>query len=318
MEWKHYFESFSFWILTPASIGIGTISTCVFLRETDLPSRNEVSLDLLAYDLFSIYDVLLFLPPAVPTLIKLMASYSRMAAFHNNNKQNDRTISCAGELMNIPSSGAASAHANQKKKPYRARGCRGGASRKGRKKQTPTSDSRQDEENDPNRLNNNRGQRRHNNDSFARMRHYRPYNASDVRDNETESSISCGSNESKSSTQLYSPRKSSYGSTSKIHKEFSGSASEEDIEVELLDRSQNRPHYGRETRPILPARDDDTSSVLLAANANGLNSIPAVSMPEKIVDDRDGQTTGGGFSFFCISPCSFLSGQRKKMERTPF
>ena len=90
------------------------------------------------------------------------------------------------------------------------------------------------------------------------------------------------------------------------------------IEVELLDRSKNRNHYGRGTMPILPLHCDDTSHAIPAASVNGINKIPAVCMPEKRSDDTDGQSNGGGFSFFCISPCSFLSGQRKKMERTTF
>jgi hypothetical protein len=242
-----------------------------------------------------------------------------MVTFHINDEQNDESVPYARGMLNRTNSGGPSVQSNQKKKPYRARGCRGGASRKGRKKQTPISDSRQDEENDPYRLNNNCEQRRSSDHLSETIQHCKVFHAADMR-----ASIRSGPIESISDIHSYSQQTVQsqlfvpYGDGSNVHQRTSGTASDANIEVELLDRSKNRDHYGRGTMPILPLHCDDTSHAILAASVNGINKIPAVCMPEKRFDDTDGQSNGGGFSFFCISPCSFLSGQRKKMERTTF
>lgn len=238
-----------------------------------------------------------------------------MVKFHINDEQNDKSAPCARGMLNRTNNGRPSVQANQKKKPYRARGCRGGASRKGRKKQTPISDSRQDEENDPYRLNNNCEQRQYSDDLSETMLHCKI----DLR-----ASTSGGSVESASNIHFVSQRKIQsqsfvpYGDGSNVHERNSGTASDADIEVELLDCSKNCGHYDRGTMPILPRRCDDTPHAILAASVNGINKIPAVCIPEKRSNDSYGQTIGGGFSFFCISPCSFLSGKIKKTERTTF
>lgn len=63
-----------------------------------------------------------------------IASYTKAGSVSNN----------TGGHVSGPSSDFSSAENNRKKKPYRARGCRGGASRKGRKK-APTNDANQDD-----------------------------------------------------------------------------------------------------------------------------------------------------------------------------
>jgi hypothetical protein len=248
-----------------------------------------------------------------------------MTRFQINDRQNDRSASCVGGMLNRSSNGGPSVEAMHRKKSYRARGCRGGASRKGRKKQTLTSESRQDEENDPHRLNVNSDQRQFNGDSLGSMRHWKIANASDILDTETESSTSDVPDESKSNNRRVHPQRNHRsqslapsGSGTKIYQGFSGSASDADIEVELLDRSQHPVHFGRGTMPILPMHYDDTQHAMLMPSANCVREISAISMPEKRSDTSEGQSAVGGFSFFCISPCSFLSGKREKMERSTF
>jgi len=246
------------------------------------------------------------------------ASSSIMTAFHINDNRNDRSASYEEGVLNRSSGSGPSFQANQKKKPYRARGCRGGASRKGRKKQTITTDTRQDEENDPHRLNNNTEQRQYNDDLPESLPPCKIMNASsDMRGTSGGPDESAANVTSHSERNIRSQLFVPYCNGSNIHQGFSESASEADIEVELLDRSLNRGLYSRGAMPILPMRcDDEASHAMLRTNNNSLRDVTVPTMSERRSDDGDDQSTGGGFSFFCISPCSFLSGQRKK--RGPF
>mmetsp|Transcript_4742 Transcript_4742/g.8432 ORF Transcript_4742/g.8432 Transcript_4742/m.8432 type:complete len:87 (+) Transcript_4742:2-262(+) len=68
-----------------------------------------------------------------------------------------------------------------------------------------------------------------------------------------------------------------------------------------------------EPKPILPDALHDRAAQSTNSGARAPSAIarPASSTGKS---DRDG-SSGGGFSFFCISPRSFLSGRKAKTQR---
>lgn len=196
---------------------------------------------------------------------------------------------------------------NQKKKPYRARGCRGGASRKSRKKQTINDPSRQNEENDPSRLNNN-------SENHSDNIHAPQEDTSNKRDTKHASG---GADKPRSDTQVDCQSKMRTlsilpkGSGLSVHQGASGHASEANAGVRLMDQSQHHANNICDSKPILPNVVNDSTS---DSARRGANILSAIARPTAASGGRSNNREGhisGGFSFFCISPRSFLSGQRK-------
>ncbi|KAL9183473.1 hypothetical protein ACHAXT_004329 [Thalassiosira profunda] len=206
-------------------------------------------------------------------------------------KQRDRVASYAGGvggmLPRINSSGGGEGDGlqppTQKRKPYRARGCRGGASRKSRKHrpQSAAAGGPRDEENDPSRLNTNED-----NDAV---------DASDKAD-------AAKPNSAKPSRQANAMRQMAIlpsGSGLNVHQ--TGGEPNAAIEVVALGAS------AAGGQPILPGALQNNN---IAPSANC--ALSAIARPAPPSSARGAPSPGGsGFSFFCISPRSFLSGQRK-------
>ena len=239
-----------------------------------------------------------------------------------NGKQRDRVASYAGGGSGSnggggPSSSSSSLlQANQKKKPYRARGCRGGVSRKTKKKQqqqamqlqmkqqqqqqttakNPSAIMKSDsnEENDPSRLNN----LKHDGSVFV--------NASINVDSGKPDTANTIRPDNKMRTLSILPN----GSILNVHATAGGGeydATESNVETELISSSSihaTRSNTG-EFRPFLPGHAFQGMIVPAASSAiaRPTNATTASS--------STASSGGGGFSFFSISPRSFLSGQKK-------
>ena len=198
-----------------------------------------------------------------------------MTTSHKNGKQRDRVASYAGGMLNRSNSGggtSSSIQVNQKKKSYRARGCRGGASRKSsRKKQIADEEN---EENDPTLLN-------------SHIMHGAA----------TKQTISIdGSEKRRSKRQVDSENK--MRTLSILPKE----------EVKQMDHGVN--NIG--SRSILPNALNDTANHTTTTIKNTSNVQSVIGRPSASnASKSNAGHTSGGFSFFCISPRSFLSGKRK-------
>jgi len=198
-----------------------------------------------------------------------------------NGNQRDRVASYAGGMLNRVNGGGPSIQVPNKKKPYRARGCRGGASRKGRsnRKNQSKTHSRQNEENDPSRLNNN---------LYAK-----DFDRHDTR-----------SDNPKVNTHVFSDNKA---------RTLSILPTESTIEIDLIDQSRqvvahgmSRKDYGPKSIPTDVLHTRGPTSATKGATLSG-----AIARPASISFTGDG-SVGGGFSFFCISPRSFLSGRKAR------
>lgn len=242
-----------------------------------------------------------------------------MATSHiTHGKQKDRVSSYAGGvggggggILNRPSSGGPAIQDNHKKKPYRARGCRGGASRKGRKKQATNDDhSRQNEENDPSRLNTNPEKRSHNANATRDGSQHLKYNTTSSGKRESAKhgcagsdktrSIDVGPKQNKTRTLSILPNNSSHQSESVL--------SESNESAELSAQAQNGANNS-EHKPILPGACSETVHLTSKSNVHRAIARPASSS----AGAKDAHNAGAfSFSFFCISPRSFLSGQRKE------
>lgn len=199
-----------------------------------------------------------------------------MTTSHKNGKQRDRVASYAGGMLNRSNSGggtSSSIQVNQKKKSYRARGCRGGASRKSsRKKQIADEEN---EENDPTLLN-------------SHIMH----------DAATKQTISIDDSEKRrSKRQVDSENK--MRTLSILPKE----------EVKQMDHSVNNIAGSKSSLPnvLHDTTNHTTTTIKSTSNVQSVIGRPSASTTSK----SDAGHTSGGFSFFCISPRSFLSGKRK-------
>mmetsp|Transcript_14411 Transcript_14411/g.34751 ORF Transcript_14411/g.34751 Transcript_14411/m.34751 type:complete len:237 (+) Transcript_14411:100-810(+) len=235
-----------------------------------------------------------------------------MTSSHTNGKKRDRVASYAGGILDRANIGGSSVEVTQKKKAYRARGCRGGASRKNRKKQPITNHSRQNEENDPSRLNTISECHA----SHEGSPHRKPNNTSSKRDNKhtsggSDKSVlsSQASSQNKTRTLSILPNRSGLS----VHKSGTGGRTAENG---LVDQSQHHTNNTGGPKPILPTTLSDSATQTTARGGNNIPSAierPAANSSTGRSNDQGGQT--GGFSFFCISPRSFLSGQVKKNHR---
>lgn len=259
-------------------------------------------------------------------------------------KQKDRVASYAGGMLNrATSSGGTSIQASQKKKPYRARGCRGGASRKGRKKQSMNSSSQQNEENDPSRLNTNSGKRPC--EGSQKNKFVATANKDDDTKRTSDGSDKAGlkdQDNSRNKLRSLSILPNVYEQTSgdgvteanvgielilpnggglNVHEGTSGEgATEANVGIDLLDESQRSTGSKSKRKsyelldPVLPGvlQNSTIHSVHRDATAPSAISRPtsASSSSAGTADARDG-ISNGGFSFFCISPRSFLTGNKK-------
>ena len=215
-----------------------------------------------------------------------------------NGKQKDRVASYAGGMLNRVNGSVPSTQLDDKRKPYRARGCRGGASRKGRnsRKNQSITHSRQNEENDPSRLNNNS----YFNDSDKYETHS---------DNVKENSHFFSNNKARTLSILPT------GSEMNVCQGTNGLITESTIEIDLLDQSQpvtDSMFSARAAKSNLP--DVLRERIPKSSTSKGATVFSAIDRPASTSLTGDGNI-GGGFSFFCISPRSFLSGRKAKTQR---
>jgi len=237
-----------------------------------------------------------------------------------NTKQRDRVASYSGGTLNKVNAGGPSVQVNQKKKPYRARGCRGGASRKGRKKQ-PIIHTGQNEENDPSRLNNN------NSDKLSSYNAQAPKECTEhqkpvaMNDHETKHANSgSGVDASKMTTQDHHHNKAralsilpNVGGLD-ANQGPSGHATASNEDFNLVDQAQS--HIDStfiRSKPILPGVLTDSATRSTNKRVHALSAIARPSSASS--GGKSDGNSGGGFSFFCISPRSFLSGTKK--AKTP-
>ncbi len=229
-----------------------------------------------------------------------------MATSNINWKQKDRVAYYGEVMLNGVNGGGPSILAKQKKKSYRARGCRGGASRKGRKKHSL---HHENEENDPRRQNTNSEFNVGATDEDSQ--NCKEVDASNNRD--TDEHVSGDrSYESMSNSQVQTQKKMR---TLPILPKSSGlslrlGSSEHTLksysEAELWDQSQNRTNTARDPTSIVTDINCNSAPCGMTESGSHTNARPD-SNPS---DGSDGRT-GVGFSFFCISPSSFLSGRMK-------
>ncbi len=166
-------------------------------------------------------------------------------------------------------SGGSSTQVNHKKKNYRARGCRGGASRKSKTKKQQQSASSSGVENDPTLLNAN----------------VEKQTTHDIHE-EASDSKQTGSDKAKARSLSILPNTSGLADQEGLESDVDGEAS---------------------SKPILPSM---TYENVLHNTTRAQNNQPAIARPTSS-NKSEGLSGGGGFSFFCISPRSFLSGRRK-------
>jgi hypothetical protein len=226
--------------------------------------------------------------------------------------QKDR-VANYGQVMISGSSGGQAILANHKKKSYRARGCRGGASRKGRKNH---SSHPENEENDPRRLNANTEKMLCNNCTHeVGPQNRNVVNASNNRDTDKHASGN-RSDESKSNSHVQSQKKmrtlpilpNSSGLT--LSQGFSEHRLKTCSDIELLDQSLYCTNTGRHPTTILADINCNISRCSMTKSGHS-----AIARPDSTPSDSYDRKIGVGFSFFCISPSSFLSGRRKAKYR---
>jgi hypothetical protein len=238
-----------------------------------------------------------------------------MTTSNINGKQKDRVAYYGEVMLNGLSGGGPSILANQKKKSYRARGCRGGA-RRGRRNHSV---NHENEENDPRRLNAILEEKPFNIHVVCDggSQNLKVYDASNNRYTDEHASGD-GSGESKSSDEFKSNSHvqcqkkmrtlpilpNSIGLS--VRQGASGYTSKTYSEAELLGQSHNRTNTSRDPTTIL-------AGITCNISPRGMkkSGISAISRPASAPSDGSDGKTAVGFSFFCISPSSFLSGRRK-------
>ncbi|KAL3763807.1 hypothetical protein ACHAW5_002311 [Stephanodiscus triporus] len=232
-----------------------------------------------------------------------------MTTSNINGKQKDRLAYYGEVMLNGVSGGGPSILANQKKKSYRARGCRGGA-RRGRRNHTV---NHENEENDPRRLNEILEEKPFNiHVRDGGLQNLKVYDASNNRYTDEHTSGD-GSDESKSNSHVHCQKKmrtlpilpNSIGLSIR-QGGANGYTSKTYSEAELLGQSHNRTNTGRDPTTNLPG-------ITCSISPCGMkkSGISAISRPASAPSDGNDGKTAVGFSFFCISPSSFLSGRRK-------
>jgi len=228
-----------------------------------------------------------------------------MTTSNNNGKQKDRVAYYGEVMLNGVNNVGPPIFANQKKKSYRARGCRGGASRKGRNKHSL---HHENEENDPRRLNTNSENTSFNGRAPDEGSQKRKVVVASYNRDTDEHANGDRSYESKSNSQKKMRTLPILPNSSGLSLRLGNSdhTLKTSSEAELLDQSQTRTNTGRDPTTILT--NINCNSAPRGMTKSGSH---AIARPDPTPSDgRDGGT-GVGFSFFCISPSSFLSGRRK-------
>ena len=228
-----------------------------------------------------------------------------MTTSNNNGKQKDRVAYYGEVMLNGVTSVGPSILANQKKKSYRARGCRGGASRKGRNKHSL---HHEDEENDPRQLNTNSE-----NTSFngcapnEYSQNHKVVVASNNRDTDEHASGD-RSYESKSNSQKKMRTLPILPNSSGLSLRLGTSdrTLKTSSKAELLDQSQTRTNTGCYPTTILAKINCNSAPRGMTKSGSH-----AIARPNSTPYDGSDGGSGVGFSFFCISPSSFLTGRRK-------
>lgn len=214
----------------------------------------------------------------------------------------------------------------ERKKQYRARGCRGGAYRKGRTQRSASYNMRRDQErrsnldasahqeNDPLRLNRHhsyhRNFRNHHHHHHRSQQYYgrRPHPSNLIK---KESSERC--RDAKSRTLSILP------SGEDIHSESDEASCPSDNVVRNTTSDKTNPSSPEVSVPILPSSSSDSAVVAPLAE---LTTVPksAVIAPISKVDRESVVTKQAAynFSFFALSPSSFLSGKKTKNGHSYF
>jgi len=224
----------------------------------------------------------------------------------NNGKQRDRVASYTGMLKRV-NGGEPPAQVHDKKKPYRARGCRGGQSRKGRnsRKNHSIAHSRQNEENDPSRVNN-----------YS----YDPSRVNNYSYVKNTGTRKCYSDHTKLNTEVLSDNKVRTlsilpsGSELNVYQGTSGHITESTIEINILDRTQQLDGSlsSKCERALAPL--DVLQNRAAKPKTKNVTGLSEIDRPASASSTADGNG-GGGFSFFCISPRSFLSGRKSRSQK---
>ena len=238
----------------------------------------------------------------------------------SNNKQKDRIASYARQGME---DGLNKKSANQKSS-YRARGCRGGTSRKtssNRKKISSGVGDVYNEENDPSRVNSSQRSQHSANPKATNDSSELTYKKHSVL-------VDTSSTSSSKSKTTSKPRKrrSRRCSTKSNDEDSKSDGNHKGLSLSILPNNGAgltdgvdgvEVELSNPTLPILPASN---AAYACAERENITTQRPAGS-PRKFssIIGRPSSPTSrtansGGFSFFCISPRSFLGGKRRGLS----
>ena len=250
------------------------------------------------------------MPPTI-LLSSLPTLCASMTNSNINGKQKDRVAYWSGSGT---SSGGGSYILADQKKSYRARGCRGGTSRKNRKKYQPS--KHENEENDPHRLNisGKHPYKNHVNDEDPPGYKIAADDSSNKHYAESESSG--GSRileESKLESQAQPQRKMR---TLPILPSSSGlSVREEDQQKHEIQTEKSEAELLIQSRDIKTNNGHSPTNSLAHIHFNSTTPrnmtvsgrISSIARPSSA--QSPGRQSGVGFSFFCVSPSSFLAGR---------
>jgi hypothetical protein len=252
------------------------------------------------------------MPPTI-LLSSLPTLCASMTTSNINGKQKDRVAYWSGSGT---SSGGGSYILADQQKSYRARGCRGGTSRKNRKKYQPS--KHENEENDPHRLNisGKHPYKNHVNDEDPPGYKIAADDSSNKHYAEEISESSGGSRileESKLESQAHPQRKMR---TLPILPSSSGlSVREEDQQKQEIQTEKSEAELLIQSRDIKTNNGHSPTNSLAHIHFNSTTPrnttvsgrISAIARPSSA--QSPGRQSGVGFSFFCVSPSSFLAGR---------
>jgi len=231
------------------------------------------------------------LPPTIPQSSKMTTSNI------NGGKQKDRVAYWSGSGSNF--GGESSIMADQKKS-YRARGCRGGTSRKNRKKYQPS--KHENEENDPPHRLNMSGKhtcKKHVTDEDPLRYKVATGDFSDKRFAEEVSGGSQSLEESTLDSRAHPQRKMR---TLPILPSSNG--------LSVREEDQQNHEMKSEAELLIQTRDIKTNNCHSPTNSLETTTSGSISaIARRSSAQSPGRQSGAGFSFFCISPSSFLAGR---------
>ncbi len=216
----------------------------------------------------------------------------------------------------------------ERKKQYRARGCRGGAYRKGRTQRSASYNMRRDQErrsnldasahqeNDPHRVNRNHTSsyhhHNHNNRNYRNHHRNQKYHGRRPHPNNNfikkESSERC--HDAKSRTMSILP------SGEDFHTESDEASCTSDIVVKTAtDKTNPSPEV---LAPILPSSSSESTAAAPLAEPVVVPKSTVIGPPPKVSQEVVTKQAACNFSFFALSPGSFLSGKKAKSRRSSY